>query len=147
MENYLTSFQGLTFTELIPKLGLMLSLFFAISPLPAVLTAIIKDKSALRSISIPGTIMGLSCSTSILAFCEMQSDAAECIMSCRICLMSAGISLSVYALLNNMKLTLFFIAVTQITLYLGVHYMFTPDITEGLTFGINLLSCVVLPLD
>lgn len=71
MESLLSDFANLSMIDLLPKLGLMIGAFFCISPIPTLIEAITKDKSALKSISIPGSIMGLSCSTSILAFCEI----------------------------------------------------------------------------
>ena len=55
-------------TELLAKAGLIIGAFFCITPLPQLFTAITKDKDALKSMSIPGCLMGLSCSTVILAY-------------------------------------------------------------------------------
>ena len=55
-------------TEVLAKAGLIIGAFFCVTPLPQLYTAITKDKNALKSLSLPGTLMGLSCSTVILAY-------------------------------------------------------------------------------
>jgi hypothetical protein len=61
--------QDLFITEILAKSGLIIGAFFCISPLPQLWTAITHDKNALKSISIPGSLMGLSCSTVIAGYC------------------------------------------------------------------------------
>ena len=92
-------------TDILGKAGLLIGAFFSISPIPTLLTAITKDKSALKSISIPGSIMGLSCSTTILAFCQMQG-MTDCVTSCWMFLASAGLCLVTYSALNSLFLSL-----------------------------------------
>ncbi len=55
-------------TEVLAKAGLIIGAFFCISPLPQLFTAVTKDKNALKSLSVPGCVMGLTCSTVILAY-------------------------------------------------------------------------------
>jgi len=45
------------FEVILPKLGLLIGLFFALSPLPMLLKAISGDPSALKGLSLPGSFM------------------------------------------------------------------------------------------
>lgn len=133
--------------NLLTKGGLVIGLFFSVSPVPALLKAVTsKDKDALKSLSIPGALMGLSCSTSILAFCEMEG-LTDCVTSCWMFLSSAALSLLVYTALNSMFLTLTFITASQFALYYSVYNLFTPETTQLVNFVLNFLACVLMPLD
>jgi uncharacterized protein with PQ loop repeat len=132
--------------EILPKLGLLIGAFFSISPIPTIVTAITKDKNALKSISIPGSIMGLSCSTSILAFCEIQGDS-DCVLSCWMFLASAGLCLATYTALHAQLPTLALIAFSQFALYRSVHHYLSPEVTSLVCSSLNLLACVLMPLD
>ena len=87
-------------TELLAKTGLIIGAFFCLCPLPQLYTALTKDKNALKSLSVPGCIMGLSCSTVILAYSEMNG-MGDSAMSCWMYIGSCLLSLVVYTVLNN----------------------------------------------
>ena len=90
---------------IIPKVGLIIDIFFCISPLPALMTAITnKDKKALNSLSIPAAVMGLSCSTSVLAFCY-KSALIDCVMSCCMFIVMGLVQFLVFCAFNRALFT------------------------------------------
>lgn len=110
--------------ELLPKAGLLISAFFALSPIPMLITAITKDKSALNALSLPGLIMGLSCSTSILVFCQMKG-LDDCVIGCLMSELSGFISILVYCLLNKAYLQLFAVIIVELSLGYSVQNVFS----------------------
>ena len=132
--------------NIFPKLGLIIGAVFCLSPLPTLLKAVTSDKSALNSLSIPGAMMGLSCSTSIFAFCLMK-DMTDCVISCSMFIAQGVLMLLVYSALNKMLITYFLILISQAILAYCVFYVFTIQVTDTVNFVLNTLSCVLMPLD
>ena len=135
-----------TFLEYVPMLGLLIGAFFSISPLPALWTALTKDKSALSSISVVGMLMNLSCNTVIYAYCDMY-EMHDCVICCGMTIFSCGLTLLVYCSLNNQLLNFVLISVSQVVLRHLIYHQFTPDMTQVTMNILNLLGCVVMPLD
>ena len=127
-------------------MGLLIGLFFSVSPLPAVLTAVTKDKNALNSISIPGSMMGLSCSTAIMIFCGMKG-MTECTLSCAMGITSCMICLIAYTSLNSKFPILVLIIISQIVLAYLVAYVFPPEVTDIIMSTLNYLACCTISLD
>jgi hypothetical protein len=56
--------------EILPKIGLIIGFFFSVLPLPLLYKAVAKnDQRELMSLSVPATIMGLTCTSVIYGFC------------------------------------------------------------------------------
>ena len=132
--------------ELLPKAGLVISAFFAISPLPLLITALTKDKSALNALSLPGLIMGLSCSTSILVFCQMKG-LDDCVTGWLMSEASGLICILVYCLLNKAFLQLFAVLIIEATLGYSVLNVFSEPQTNTVNLVLNTLACILMPLD
>ena len=132
--------------DTLAMLGLIIGAFFCISPLPTLWTAITKDKDSLKSISIPATIMTMSCSTTILAFCQLAGDK-QCQISCWMFIASSALCLLTYTALNFMFITSALLLASQIGLAYGVYYLFTPEITSTIMFALNVLGCILMPLE
>lgn len=135
-----------TVEEMIPKLGLIIGIFFCLSPLPTIITALTKDKTAIKSLSLPTTIMGITCTTTILSFCTIK-DMTDCIISCYMFLVQGiVILLTIYSIKQDFK-TFLFIMAFQVFMSYGVYHLFSHAFTDILMFILNTLSCVLFPLD
>ncbi len=132
--------------DILPKLGLIIGAFFCISPLPMLLKAVTGDKQALSSLSLPGAFMGLCCSTSILAFCQMK-DMTDCVTSCWMFVASGVLTFIVYSLVNGAFLSFFAIMGFQAALGYSVFNVLNDAQTNSLNLFLNTLSCTLMPLD
>jgi len=65
--------------------------------------------------SIPGTVMGLTCSTVALVFCQMNG-LGDCVTSCLMFIGSCSLSLLVYSFLYSQMTTLALIILLQFIL-------------------------------
>lgn len=62
-------------------------------------------------------------------------------------LASAGLCLVAYTSLNSMFSTLIAIGASQVVLYMSIHHYLSAEITVIITSSLNLLACVLMPLD
>ena len=132
--------------DVLPKLGLLISIFFCLSPLPALFKSVFSDKSAMNSLSIPGTLMGFSCSTSIIAMCSMKG-LDDCVYNCSMFIAQGFLTLAIFAALNRAYLTFLLILVSQMALAYGVFNLFSDRVTDLISLGLNILACTTMALD
>ena len=136
-----------TFLELLPKLGLIIGFFFSILPLPLLYRAVAKgDQREIMSLSLPATIMAMTCTSVIYSFCSLKG-LQDCVTSTYMGFASGGITLIVMYTLKRDFRTLITIAAVEIFLGYAVYRIFSDEITNVLTMVINTLACVVMPLD
>ena len=67
--------------QLLPKVGLLISLVFSFVPFPTLYHALFVDKKAIQAFSLPGCIMGLACCMIIGSFCTLQGFI-DCQIGC-----------------------------------------------------------------
>ena len=132
--------------DALTKLGLIIGVFFCLSPFPAVITAVTKNRKAIQSLSLPATIMGLCCSTTIISFCTMES-LIDCQISCGMFIVQGIIILSVMYSFKSDYTTLTIIFASLLLLSYCVFNVFPRAFTDILMLALNTLSCVLMPLD
>ena len=96
--------------------------------------------------SIPGTVMGLTCSTVVGVFCNMNG-LSDCVVSCWMFIVSCGLSLLVYFALFKQMTAFVFIAILQLVLAYAVQNILSETVTDVLMVAMNTLACVLMPLD
>jgi hypothetical protein len=57
--------------DMLAKVGLMLTIFFCLTPIPIVFRVFTSDKDAIKSISLPGVLMQLSSGVIIGSYCAI----------------------------------------------------------------------------
>ena len=136
-----------TLLDLLAKIGLLIGLFFSVLPIPILVRAVTrKNQNELKQLSLPGTIMGFTCTSIIFSFCSLKG-LEDCVTSTYMGFVSGGLTLlTIYALKNDLR-TLAVIMAIEISLMYGVSQVFSDELTNTLTLIINTLACVVMPLD
>jgi hypothetical protein len=98
------------------------------------------------SLSLPATIMGMTCTSVIYSFCSLKG-LEDCVTSTYMGFASGGLTLLVMYSLKRDYRTLITIAAVEIFLGYAVYRIFSDQVTNMLTMVINTLACVVMPLD
>jgi hypothetical protein len=133
--------------DFLPKIGLVIGLIFSVLPLPLLFRAVALGSSKdLKSLSLPGTIMGLTCTSAIFAFCELKG-LDDCVRGSYMGLASGIVTLMVMFGLKNDMRTFMILMVAELTLYYSVRNIMTEALTNALTLVLNTLACVLGPLD
>ena len=132
--------------DLLPKAGLLLTIFFCISPLPTLFTAMTSDKNAIKSMSLPGVLMGMSCAVAVGSFCSMKG-MTDCLTSCYINMASCMLALLVICYLNRDLFTLAISVSLYCSLSLAILTVFSASVTDLIILVLNTLACVTFPLD
>jgi hypothetical protein len=133
--------------EILPKIGLIIGFFFSVLPLPLLYRAAKnKDQREIMSLSLPATIMGMTCTSVIYSFCSLKG-LEDCVTSTYMGFASGGLTLLVMYYLKRDYRTLMIIAAVEIFLGYAVYRIFSDQVTNILTMVINTLACVVMPLD
>lgn len=96
--------------------------------------------------SIPGTVMGLTCSTVALVFCQMNG-LGDCVTSCLMFIGSCSLSLLVYSFLYSQMTTLALIILLQFILGYAVQNVLSAQVTNIMMICMNTLASILMPLD
>ncbi len=81
--------------EILPKIGLIIGFFFSILPIPMLYRAVVKgDQREIMSLSLPATIMGMTCTSVIYSFCSLKG-LEDCVTSTYMGFASGGLTLIV----------------------------------------------------
>lgn len=133
------------FDVLLPKAGLIIGTCFAVSAFPTLIQAS-KDEQKLKSISVPGIIMGLACASSIFSYCSILG-LEDCCIGNAINLVFMGIQIVCVAALRKEPIILLHTTLLcgglSLLVYRGL------DLTQAdvLCGVINVLACLAGPLD
>ena len=97
-------------------------------------------------LSVPGTIMGFTCTSIIFSFCSIKG-LDDCVTSTYMGFASGGLTLLIMFWLKGDLRSLAVIMAIEISLMYSVSNIFSDEVTNMLTLVINTLACVIMPLD
>ena len=97
--------------EILPKIAILIGTILSILPFPLLYRAIAKgDQRELMSLSVPATIMGVSSTSAVLAYCQ-ENGLDECSTSCYIGLVSGALTLlTIFAMRRDYRTLMILIA-------------------------------------
>ena len=130
------------------KFGILIGAIFSVLPFPLLYRAVTKgDPRELMSLSVPATVMGLTCTSAVFAFCSMKG-MDDCVTSSYLGFVSSGLTLgTIYTMRGQFFTTFAAIVASQIAIIYCVTHVFSLELTNAVTLTLNTLACVLGPLD
>jgi hypothetical protein len=124
----------------------VITIFFAVSPLPSLWAALKGDKDQIKGFSKPGLLTSLTCSTTVITFCTLISNP-DCVFGCGIYMTSSFcIFFTICIVEKNSFLCLSTLGFLGMLSYLMFNVL-PMEVVDTMTLFLNIFSSCLWPLD